>query len=130
MGRAVVLVLTVGRLLWRWRHPPPPLPATVVRWQAALAPIAHWALLLLLLAQPLSGWLMSSAAGVCVLWFAIFPCPTWCRPASACSKPCGPRIMSARLLIAVLVCTSPPSSTTMCVRRDGVFRRMWPFGGT
>ena len=49
-----VLVLTVGRLLWRWRHPPPPLPGTVVGWQAALAPVAHWMLLLLLLAMPIT----------------------------------------------------------------------------
>ena len=70
-----VLVLTVGRLLWRWRHPPPPLPGTIVRWQAVLAPIAHWALLVLLLAMPISGWFMSSAAGVSVIWFGILPLP-------------------------------------------------------
>jgi cytochrome b561 len=51
----VVLALTIGRILWRWRHPPPPLPATVARWEAKLAPFAHWSLLLLLLAMPLSG---------------------------------------------------------------------------
>ena len=70
-----VLVLTVGRLLWRWRHPPPPLPGTIVRWQAVLAPIAHWALLVLLLAMPISGWFMSSAAGVSVIWFGLLPLP-------------------------------------------------------
>ena len=29
-----VLALTVLRLLWRWRHPPPALPDTVTRWSA------------------------------------------------------------------------------------------------
>ena len=36
-----VLVLTVLRLLWRWRHPPPPLPDTVTRWERRLAPFGH-----------------------------------------------------------------------------------------
>jgi cytochrome b561 len=47
----------VLRLLWRWQHPPPALPDTVTRWERALAPVGHWALLFLLLAMPLSGWL-------------------------------------------------------------------------
>ena len=35
-----VLVLTVGRLLWRWRlHPPPPLPAAVTPWERSAGAI-------------------------------------------------------------------------------------------
>jgi len=83
----VVLALTVGRLLWRWRHPPPPLPVTIVRWQAVLAPIAHWALLLLLLAMPVSGWFMSSAAGVSVIWFGLLPLPDLVPRALAAALP-------------------------------------------
>src|SRR5262245_39300622 len=71
----VVLLLTVGRMRVGSRHPPPPLPATVARWQAMLAPVAHWALLVLLLAMPASGWLMTSAAGVSVVWFGYVPVP-------------------------------------------------------
>jgi cytochrome b561 len=71
----VVLILTVARLLWRWRHPPPPLPDAVTRWERALAPVGHWALLALLVAMPVSGWLMSSAAGVSVFWFGVLALP-------------------------------------------------------
>ena len=38
-----------------------------------LAPVVHWALLTLLLAMAISGWLMSSAAGVGVVWFGLLP---------------------------------------------------------
>jgi cytochrome b561 len=127
----VVLALTVGRLLWRWRHPPPPLPATVARWQAALAPIAHWALLLLLLAQPMSGWLMSSAAGVSVLWFGYIPLPDLVPPNLGLFEALRTaHHILARLLIAVLVLHVAAVIHHDVLRRDGVFRRMWPFGGT
>jgi cytochrome b561 len=127
----IVLVLTVSRLLWRWRHPPPPLPAAVARWQAVLAPLAHWALLLLLLAMPMSGWLMSSAAGVSVFWFGYIPLPDL--------VPRDPALFEAlrtthhalsRLLIAVLALHIAAVVHHDLLRRDGVFRRMWPFGGT
>jgi cytochrome b561 len=127
----VVLALTVCRLLWRWRHPPPPLPGTIARWQIALAPVAHWALLLLLLAMPLTGWSMSSAAGVSVTWFGLLLLPDL--------VPRDPGLFEAlrtahhvlsRLLIAVLILHVAAVVHHDVLRRDGVFRRMWPFGGS
>jgi cytochrome b561 len=127
----VVLVLTAGRLLWRWRHPPPPLPAAVVRWQAVLAPIAHWALLVLLLAMPISGWLMSSAAGVSVFWFGYIPLPDLVpRDPALFDALRTTHYILSRLLIAVLVLHVAAVVHHDVLRRDGVFRRMWPFGGT
>jgi cytochrome b561 len=125
----IVLLLTAGRLLWRWRHPPPPLPATIVRWQAALAPAAHWALLALLLAMPVSGWLMSSAAGVKVIWFGLLALPDPVPRDAALFEALRTthRVLS-RLLIAVLVLHVAAVVHHDVVRRDGVFRRMWPFG--
>jgi cytochrome b561 len=128
----VVLLLTVGRLFWRWRHPPPPLPTTVVRWQAAVAaPVAHWALLLLLLAMPISGWLMTSAAGVSVVWFGVIPLPDLAlREPSLFEALKTTHHVLARLLIVVLILHVAAVVHHDLVRRDGVFRRMWPFGGT
>src|ERR1700749_3277922 len=71
----VVLVLTILRCLWRWHAPPPPLPDTVTWWPRRLAPVSHGLLLALLLAMPVSGWLMSSAGGVTVYWFGYLPLP-------------------------------------------------------
>jgi cytochrome b561 len=126
-----VLALTVGRLLWRWRHPPPPLPGTIVRWQAVLAPIAHWALLVLLLAMPISGWLMSSAAGVSVIWFGTLPLPDLVPRDQALFEALKTtHYVLSRLLIAVLILHVAAVVHHDVLRRDGVFRRMWPFGGS
>lgn len=126
----VVLALTVGRLLWRWRHPPPPLPDTVVRWQAALAPPAHWVLLVLVLAMPISGWLMSSAAGVSVLWFGAIALPDLVpRDTGLFEGLRTAHYVLSRLLIVVLIVHVAAVMHHDVLRRDGVFRRMWPFGG-
>ncbi len=124
-----VLMLTAVRLLWRWRHPPPPLPGAVLRWQAALAPVAHWALLALLLAMPLSGWLMSSAAGVSVLWFGYVPLPDLVpRDLALFEILRTTHYILSRVLIAALVLHIGAVVHHDLVRRDGVLRRMWPFG--
>ncbi len=126
-----VLVLTVGRLVWRWRHPPPPLPGTVARWEAASAALGHWALLVLLLAMPISGWLMSSAAGVSVLWFGIVALPDLVpRDTGLFEGLRTTHYLLSRVLIAVLVLHVAAVVHHDVLRRDGIFRRMWPFGGT
>lgn len=55
-----VLVLSVGRLLWRFTHRPPPLPA-MPGWQIGVAHALHWLFYFLIIAMPLSGWWMISA---------------------------------------------------------------------
>jgi len=127
----VVLLLTLGRLCWRWRHPPPPLPATIPSWQLRLAPIAHWALLGLLVVMPISGWLMSSAGGVSVYWFGYVPLPDLVpRNQSLFAMLKTAHHILARILIALLAVHIAAVLHHDLLRRDGVFRRMWPFGGT
>lgn len=70
-----VLLFAAARLLWRVGHRPPPLIAGMPRWQAVAAHAVHHALYLLIVAIPLSGWLMSSALGFPVVWFGVLPLP-------------------------------------------------------
>lgn len=63
------------RLLWRWRRPPPALPAGMAGWERRLASLTHGLLYLLLLAIPLSGWTMSSAQGFSTVLFGRVPLP-------------------------------------------------------
>ena len=70
-----VLLLAVLRLLWRAMHRPPPLLPGMPRWQEIAAHVVHHSLYLLMLAVPLSGWLMSSALGFPVVWFGVLPLP-------------------------------------------------------
>ena len=66
-----VFSLALLRLAWRLTHAPPPLPASLARWQQAAAGAIHAMLYLLMLGIPLSGWIYSSAAGVPTVPFGI-----------------------------------------------------------
>lgn len=68
-------LLVVVRLAWRAGHRPPALPPAMPRWQQSAANGLHHALYLLMLAIPLSGWLMSSAKGFQTVWFGVLPLP-------------------------------------------------------
>jgi cytochrome b561 len=56
-----ILLLSLLRLFWRLGHRPPPLPEVVPGWQAGLGKFVHWLFYFLIIAVPLSGWIMASA---------------------------------------------------------------------
>lgn len=68
-------LLVLARLAWRAGHPPPALPATVPPWQRRAAHAGHALLYLLMIAVPLTGWLMSSAKGFQTVYFGVLPIP-------------------------------------------------------
>jgi len=70
-----IFLMAAGRLFWRLTHPAPALPATVPIWQRRAAALSHALLYALLFVIPLSGWLMSSALGVQVVYFGVLPLP-------------------------------------------------------
>lgn len=59
-----ILLLAILRLANRWRRPPPPLPVDLPPWQRRAAQASHVALYGLMLAMPLVGWAMLSAARI------------------------------------------------------------------
>ena len=75
-----ILVLIIIRLLWRWQNPVPRLPESIPHWQITASKISHWSLYGILLAMPISGWLMSSAAEASVSWFNLVPLPDVVAP--------------------------------------------------
>lgn len=70
-----VFMLVLVRILWRIGHRPPALPAHMKPYERKAAHLGHLALYVLMLAIPLSGWLMSSAKGFQTVWFGILPLP-------------------------------------------------------
>ncbi|WP_374293407.1 cytochrome b [Sphingomonas sp.] len=72
-----VLALSIARVAWRMSHRPPPLPADTAGWEKGMAHATHWTLYLLLLALPLTGWLMVSGAEMRrpLTWFGLFDIP-------------------------------------------------------
>lgn len=58
-----ILALMVFRLIWRSINPLPAMPGSVPRWQQLAARMAHRLFYVLLIFMPLTGWIMSTAAG-------------------------------------------------------------------
>lgn len=69
----IILVLGLIRIIWRIINITPIL--SMPWWEKTAALIVHWAFYILVLAMPLSGWLMSSAAGYPVSFFGLFNLP-------------------------------------------------------
>jgi cytochrome b561 len=67
-----VLVL---RIIWRAFNKPPELPAETPKWQTQMAHLTHLALYALMIAIPLTGWLMSSAKGFTTVYLGLWPLP-------------------------------------------------------
>jgi cytochrome b561 len=70
-----LLLLVAMRVGWRLTHTPPPLPAGIAAWQRHASAVVHGLLYVLMIAIPLSGWLMSSAKGFQTVWFGVLPLP-------------------------------------------------------
>ncbi len=124
----VVLLLTIVRLAWRWYAPEPPLPGTVKAWARKASAVSHGFLLVLLLAMPVSGWLMSSAGGVTVYWFGVLQMPDLVprdRLTFEMLRTLHHKL--AWILIAALVIHVLAVVHHDILRRDGIFARMWPF---
>lgn len=58
----IILGLVIGRILWRVASPPPPLPKDTPPLERWAAHSTHLMIYLAIIAIPLSGWLLSSAA--------------------------------------------------------------------
>jgi len=68
-------LLVLLRLGWRLGHRPPSLPGSPSKTLQFAAHAGHALLYLLMLAIPVSGWLMSSAKGFQTVYFGVLPIP-------------------------------------------------------
>lgn len=66
-----LMALIFFRVFWRFTHPAPAFPQTMKAWEQKLADLGHKALYLLMLALPLSGFIMSVYSKWGILWFGV-----------------------------------------------------------
>jgi len=74
---AVILMLIMLRLVWRLFNEIPRLPDGTTTGEAFAAKAMHWGFYVLMFAQPLSGIMMSQAAGIPVSFFGLFEFPVF-----------------------------------------------------
>lgn len=123
-----VLIFAVLRVLWRLTHPAPaPVPG-MPKWQHAAAEAAHVSLYLLILAVPLTGYLLSVAAGVKVVYLGLWELPMPFDKSDALKDIFGMAhewlnwTMAAIVVVHILAALKHH-----VVDRDGTLRRMVPF---
>lgn len=122
-----VLVFVVVRLLWRLRNPPPPMPAAMPAWERNAAHATHVALYALMLAVPLSGWLMSSALGFSTVVFGLKLADLLER-----NRELGDTLKTVhyflnKTLLALVVLHIAAALKHRFIDRDGVLHRMLPW---
>ncbi len=122
-----VFVLVLLRLLWRIGHRAPALPAHMKGLERLAAHLGHFALYALMLAIPLSGWLMSSAKGVQTVWFGVLPLPDLLAKDKELGQLLGEVHETLNfVLIAVLVAHIGAALKHHFFDRDDVLTRMLP----
>jgi cytochrome b561 len=123
-----VLLLLVVRMAWRATHRPPPLLPGMPRWQELVAHGVHHGLYLLMLAVPLSGWLMSSALGFPVVLFGKLPLPDLIGKDKVLGEALKEvhETLNYGLLLLVLAHVAGALKHHL-IDRDGTLARMLPF---
>lgn len=71
----LVLMIVVLRIFWRLANPPPESLPTHKSWEKTLASFVHFFLYCVLIAMPLTGWIMSSAGDFPATFFGLFSLP-------------------------------------------------------
>ena len=120
-------LLVLVRLAWRAGHRPPPLPASMPKPLQLAAHGGHLALYGLMLAMPLSGWLMSSAKGFQTVWFGLLPIPDLL----AKDKALGDLLQNVHATLAVLFVLILVGHVAAALKhhfidRDDILTRMLP----
>ncbi len=82
----LVLTLAVLRLVWRLFSRPPALPAELPAVERRLARLGHIGLYVLMLAMPVSGWVVNSAADFPLKIFWLVPLPEIVTPDEAVQR--------------------------------------------
>ncbi|MFT0850168.1 cytochrome b [Achromobacter sp. F4_2707] len=123
-----LLALVVVRVVWRLTHRAPSLPSDMGPASRLAAHAGHALLYVLMLAIPLTGWLASSAQGVSVVLFGVWPLPDLLGK----SRELGTALQNTHrilnyLLLAVVIGHVGAALQHHFVKKDTVLARMLPF---
>ncbi len=130
---SAILILSLFRLVWRLINPPPAYPAGMASWERMASTATHLVFYALLIGIPLTGWLATpkflseKGAMMGLTLFGAFPLPG----APSLGLPMkGLHELGSNLGIALLALHVLAALKHHFINRDGVLRRMLPFGRT
>ena len=126
----VILLLVVVRLIWRLANPTPALPAGTSRLERVAARASHALFYALLIALPINGWVINSAANVPFSIFWMLPLPAIVAPDRVLAGDAENAHFVLFSLLALLVMLHAGAALRHhFVKRDTVLVRML-FGAT
>ena len=122
-----IFSLVLIRCTWRITHPTPPLPTVMPKWQRVIAEGTHYVLYALMIAIPLTGWLMSSAKGFQTVYFGVLPIPDLLDK----NKELGETLTLVHrylnyTMIAIIVAHIGAALKHHFIDKDDILRRMLP----
>jgi cytochrome b561 len=123
----LILILALIRLVVRLRYGAPPLPADLPEPMKLAADLSHYALYALMIAMPLIGWAMQSAANYpVVLWPGLWLPPIAPQSAGLHTLLWNAHFYLAFLFFALILMHLAAALFHALIRRDGVFDSMAP----
>lgn len=122
-----IFMLVLLRCMWRLTHAAPALPVDMPRWQRIAAETSHFALYALMIAIPLSGWLMSSAKGFQTVYFGVIPIPDLLQK----NKDLGETLALVHqalnfTMIGIVILHAAAALKHHFIDKDDILRRMLP----
>ena len=122
---ALIIPIILARVVYRWTHPPAPLPDDIPALQQFAANATHWALYALLIVQPFVGWIGTSAYRAPIVVFGLFELP----PIWPEDRAFSDRVLFVHSLIGLTIALLLAAHIGAAlhhhfVRRDGILMRM------
>lgn len=122
----IAFLLALIRLGWRLTHPAPPLPVGMPAWEVKAAHVTHGLLYLLMLALPVTGYLVTTADGRGVDLFGWFQIPALLPPAKGREEIMGVIHLGLGITLVLLVLGHVAAALKhQFIDRDHLIRRMW-----
>jgi cytochrome b561 len=123
----LILLLVALRLLWRLANRAPALPEGMPVWERAAAQLSHGLLYVLMIALPVTGWIVNSASNIPFRIFWLIPLPAIVAPDKATADPVAlVHGGLVALLALVLVAHIGAALRHHFVKRNAVLVRMLP----
>jgi cytochrome b561 len=121
-----IFALVAFRIFWRALNPPPHLPWGLDPWESILAKVSHVLLYLILLAMPISGYILSSANNHQINVFDLFKLPLLPEDKPLAEAAEKVHLTLQWVLYALVALHIAATAWHICTKRDGILNRMLP----
>ena len=116
-------MLILLRVVWRFTHGAPPLPAHIPAWQRLAAKVSHYGLYACMIIMPLTGYLGSSFTKYPIKYFG-YTLPHWGWDAPAYKEISSQVHYITVIVFMLLIALHVAAAVKHMLARDGVIQRM------